>query len=265
MIRRAAIRVILPAVLLLTILFGVVGWIGSERALHPHYYKYKWTLATYPDLHPQTIRIHSQTGIDLSGRFFRADGSATIILASGYGDTQDQMLPFVEFLHRAGFNTLTYNMRARANSGGKFVTLGLLEQKDMISALDYLSSRPDVDSRHIGVLGISMGGAVAILAAAKDRRIARRSRRLRIQRRARSDCDKFRALHPPARLPLRPFDGVDSGFKSRHRREHSTSVDVIGSISPRPLLIIHGLNDQVVPPANSERNFARARQPKQLW
>ena len=42
-------------------------------------------------------------------------------------------------------------------------------------------------------------------------------------------------------------------------------VDVIGSISPRPLLIIHGLNDQVVPPANSERNFARARQPKQLW
>ena len=171
MIRRAAIRVILPAVLLLAILFGVVGWIGSERALHPHYYKYKWTLATYPDyiLKPYVSTVKQES--ILSGRFFRADGSATIILASGYGDTQDQMLPFAEFLHRAGFNTLTYNMRARANSGGKFVTLGLLEQKDMISALDYLSSRPDVDSRHIGVLGISMGGAVAILAAAKDRRI----------------------------------------------------------------------------------------------
>jgi alpha-beta hydrolase superfamily lysophospholipase len=37
-----------------------------------------------------------------------------VILASGYGDTQDQMLSIAEFLHHAGFSVLTYNSRARA-------------------------------------------------------------------------------------------------------------------------------------------------------
>lgn len=42
-------------------------------------------------------------------------------------------------------------------------------------------------------------------------------------------------------------------------------VDAVARIGPRPLLIIHCMNDQVVPPRNSERNFRAAREPKQFW
>jgi uncharacterized protein len=42
-------------------------------------------------------------------------------------------------------------------------------------------------------------------------------------------------------------------------------VDVIGTISPRPVLIIHGLADPLVPPSNSVRNYAAAQQPKEKW
>src|SRR5271170_6521034 len=86
--------------------FGVVGWIGSERALRPGYPHYKWNLATFPDLHPETILAIAADKITLSGRFFRGNRPSLIILASGYGDTQDQMLPIAEFLHQAGFGVV---------------------------------------------------------------------------------------------------------------------------------------------------------------
>lgn len=42
-------------------------------------------------------------------------------------------------------------------------------------------------------------------------------------------------------------------------------MDVIAEVSPRPLLIIHESGDAIVPVDNSLRNFAAARQPKELW
>jgi dienelactone hydrolase len=38
-------------------------------------------------------------------------------------------------------------------------------------AIDYLCSRPDVDARRVGCLGLSLGGFRAVLLAAKDRRV----------------------------------------------------------------------------------------------
>lgn len=43
---------------------------------------------------------------------------------------------------------------------------------DVVRAVDYLTARPDVDASRIGVVGISMGGIQAYLAAAIDSRIA---------------------------------------------------------------------------------------------
>src|SRR5690348_7352223 len=143
MFRKALVRVLVPIVVVSVVALGGVGWIGSERALHPHYYHYKWSVSSFSDLTPENITIHSSTGISLTGRFFPGARKSLIVLASGYGDTQDQMLPYAEFLHRAGFTTLTYNMRARATSGGEYVTLGVFEQKDMISVVNYAMSRKD--------------------------------------------------------------------------------------------------------------------------
>jgi hypothetical protein len=123
MIRKLAFRLILLLFLLALIAVGTIGWVGSERALHPGYYRYKWSLASYSDLQPERIEIHSSTGIDLQGRFFPSSTRRLIVLVSGYGDTEDQMLPFAEFLHQAGFSALTFNGRARATSGGEYVTL----------------------------------------------------------------------------------------------------------------------------------------------
>jgi fermentation-respiration switch protein FrsA (DUF1100 family) len=265
MFRKAVIRVLAPVVMLSILVLGGVGWVGSERALHPAYRQYRWSLSTFPDLRPENVTIHSSTGVSLSGRFFPGARRALIVLAAGYGDTQDQMLPFAEFLHRAGFTSLTYNTRARATSGGEYVTLGVYEQKDLISVVNYAMSRNDVDPKQIAVLGLSMGGATAILSAAQDSSI----------RAVVDDCGFSDApgviaasfehfIHLPA-FPFAPVTvwianeraGIDVGGVR--------PMDVISRISPRPILIIHGLAEYVVPVENSRRNFAAAREPKQLW
>jgi uncharacterized protein len=265
MFRKVAFRVAAVLLLLLLIAVGAIGWVGSERALHPGYNKYNWSLATYPDLRPEAIHIHSSTGIDLQGRFFSGQNREVIILASGYGETQEQMLPFAEFLHRAGFNVLTFNSRARTTSGGEYVTLGALEQKDLISAVDFAVRRPDVDPGRIGVLGMSLGGATAILAAAADKQI-----RAVVDDCGFSDASSAIAasfqhfIHLPA-MPFAPITVWIASYRAGIDVARVRPVDVIGQISPRPILIIHGLDDYTMPVANSERNFAAAREPKELW
>ncbi len=252
-------------VLLSLAVLGVVGWIGSERALHPAYHRYKWTLATFPDLHPEEIRFRGADDVWLQGRLFRGEKPALVILASGYGDTQDQMLSIAEFLHRAGFAVVTYDPRARATSGGKYVTLGVLEQRDMLALVKYLAGRQDVGAKRIGVLGISMGGATAILAAAQDQRI-----RAVVDDSGFSDATRVIAasfehfVHLPA-FPFAPVTVAIADLRAGIDVTRVRPMDVIGKISPRPVLIIHEADDLVVPAANSERNFAAAREPKELW
>jgi hypothetical protein len=188
-----------------------------------------------------------------------------VILASGYGETQDQMLSIAEFLHRAGFSVLTYNSRARATSGGKYVTLGAMEQQDVVSLVNYAVGRRDVDANRIGILGISMGGASAILAAAKDKRL-----RAVVDDSGFSDAPRVIAagfehfIHLPA-FPFAPITVGIADFRANVDVNRVRPMDVIAEVSPRPLLIIHDSGDAVVPVDNSLRNFAAARQPKELW
>ena len=143
----------------LLVLLGAVGWIGSERAIHPAAKHYATTLAAYPDLHPSEIRFQSRTRVAIAATFFPGVRHAVIVLSHGYGDNQAQMLPYAEFLHGAGYSVLTYDMRNRGRSGGEAVTLGALESLDLVSAVE----AKGIEAR-IGTLagGIILGVTQAI-------------------------------------------------------------------------------------------------------
>jgi dipeptidyl aminopeptidase/acylaminoacyl peptidase len=252
------------AVLALAFLLGV-AWIGSERALRPRGNTYPWRLADFPDLAPEEVRLSSGTGITIAGRFFPGRRPATIVLSNGYGEHQDQMLPVTDFLTRAGFSVFTYDMRSRGRSDGRYVTLGALEQADLMSVVDYLASRPDVDAGRIGAFGLSLGASVSVMAAAHDRRI----------RAVVADCGFSDApgivsssFEHFVGLPSWPFGPVTVRLAERRAGvsiHDVRPVDVVGAISPRPLLLIHGTDDIPVPPENSQRLFDHAGEPKELW
>ena len=51
--------------------------------------------------------------------------------------------------------------------------------------------------------------------------------------------------------------GIDSG--------DIVPEQAVADVAPRPLLIVHGLEDETISPADSEAIFAAAGEPKELW
>ena len=73
----------------------------------------------------------------------------------------------------AGFAVLRYDKRGIGQSGGRSESASLADfAEDVRAAVKMLSDRKDIDPKRIAVIGHSEGGAIALLAAAKEKRIA---------------------------------------------------------------------------------------------
>ncbi|HUA59825.1 MAG TPA: alpha/beta hydrolase [Verrucomicrobiae bacterium] len=253
-----------PIGLLILATLGI-GWIASERAIHPAASSYAKGFDDFPSLHPQQANFESRTHARIDSRFFPGARRSTIVLSHGYGDDLVQMLPYADFLVRQGFSVLTYDMRSRGRSTGDAVTMGSLETLDLLSAVDYLTKRPDVDPDRIGALGLSLGASATILAAARDSRI-----RAVVDDSGFSDApaairSSFQHFIGLPQFPFAPLTAAIVRLRTGIDVNRIRPVDVIGQISPRPLLIVHCENDKTLPPDNSERNFAAAKEPKRFW
>jgi len=120
---------------------------------------------------------------------------------------------------------------------------------DLMRAIDYLESRNDIDLRRIGFIGFSMGGMVGTMFCAHESRI--RAVALGITG---GDFSKFKSL------------GGDEEAADRFR-EASRIIDPIhyaSMISPRPLLMINGSRDEIIPKPATEALFNAARDPKRI-
>lgn len=254
------LAVLIPAGVIAAGAFAVV-WRASGQALRPPRIPAASSLEAYPNLRAEEVLLEGRDGATLSGRFFRGRSSATVVLVHGYSANQDEMLPVAAALHSAGFGIFTYDARGCGRSGGA-VTFGAREQDDLIAVVDHLAVRAGVDPSRIGVLGFSMGAATAILAAARDRRIA-----AIVADSAWSDARSWLRpslrsflVHPRERFSPASLKLVE--LRARIDLDLLRPVDVVGRISPRPLLLLHGSADSVVLPEDSERLLAAAGEPK---
>jgi pimeloyl-ACP methyl ester carboxylesterase len=76
-------------------------------------------------------------------------------------------------LAEQGFIVLRYDKRGVGQSGGRNERVTLQDYADdLITAVKWLEKRKDIDPRHIAVAGHSEGGAVAMLAATREKKIA---------------------------------------------------------------------------------------------
>jgi fermentation-respiration switch protein FrsA (DUF1100 family) len=147
-------------------------------------------------------------------------------------------------------------------SEGDLCTIGDLERLDVLSAVDFATrTAPDLP---VVVYGASMGGAAALLAAAEDTRIravvadsAYARLNLAVKSWWRSAVGKASILLHPTLLIGRLY--------TRQSAHKVAPEAVIAHIAPRPVLLMHGTHDQLIPPSHAERLFHAAREPKQLW
>lgn len=114
------------------------------------------------DLAVQVVRIPRANSAPIAGWFVAGeDGRAGVLLLHGVRADRRQMLGRARFLNQAGYSVLLIDLQAHGETPGDFISFGVLESRDARAALDFLRSRLRV--RQAGVIGVSLGGAAALL------------------------------------------------------------------------------------------------------
>src|SRR4051794_18375006 len=212
----------------------------------------------------EEVRFATRDGIGLHGWLFRAvDAAASVILLHGHGSNKDSLLPLAGMLYPR-FNVLMVDLRGHGESEGVRTTIGYEERQDVHAAVDLLEAR---GLGPVGIFGMSMGAATAILAAAEDERLAAIV--------ADSPYGRLRwAIAQGARLRGYPsfaaplIATLGCGVTALHLRfplRAFDPIEVIGRIAPRPLLLMHGVEDDIIPVRSAYALFRRAGEPKELW
>jgi fermentation-respiration switch protein FrsA (DUF1100 family) len=140
------------------------------------------------------------------------------------------------------------------------------EIEDLKMAVSWILSRKEVVKDKIGVNGLSLGGVIAILTAAKDRRV-----KVVSLWSTPSDFTSFTKIEPNLtdRLLKQYYVDLSSGYRigkafltdlNKHR-----VTEAVSKIAPRPLLIIHGTKDDVVPLWHAGRLYEAAGEPKEKF
>jgi uncharacterized protein len=212
----------------------------------------------------EAVSFSSADGLRLSGWWLpQAQPRGVLIACHGHGGSKDDMLGISTNTWRAGYSVLLFDFRGRGESDPWPQTLVSREVDDLHAAVAFAAAR--APAARLAVLGFSMGAAVAILAAATEPRIAAVV--------ADSSFTSGRAvvahnIRSVMRLPTEALVlAADEFVRLRHgyRFSQARPIDVIGQIAPRPLLIIHGANDTLVPVVHAQQLYQAAGEPRQLW
>ena len=198
-------------------------------------------------------------GITLRGWFIPSSNGAAVVLAHGTDADRTQLATEAHLLARNGYGVLLFDWPGHGESGGA-VTWNVSERAALEAALDFASRAPGSDPDRIGVLAFSMGCMIAIQVAARDRRVAA----LVVE-------GTFAAADDQVRYAFRHWGFLSQwpalwtarwlGLKPDEQRPK----DVIADIAPRPVFVIAGAADDMVPPDQSRVLFDAAREPKSWW
>jgi fermentation-respiration switch protein FrsA (DUF1100 family) len=215
----------------------------------------------------EDVRFRSTDGLELAGWYLPPDpdgDGATLIYLHGARNQREEMLAQAVMLRQHGYGALLFDMRAHGESEGEVSTLGYAEVEDLRGALAYLQTRPEVNGERIGVVGHSMGGAVAIRGAARIpaiRTVVAQSAYTSVEDNIATGVRAFMRL-PPVFAPLVTWFGErETGLDIRQVRP----IEDVSQIAPRAILIVQGAQDPAVPPENGIRLYEAAKEPKEFY
>jgi dipeptidyl aminopeptidase/acylaminoacyl peptidase len=240
-----AVALIIVAAVLLVRVTGVAESIAYYPSREPFA-----TPAIYED-----VWITTEDGVRLHAWFMPARNippgtpAPAILHVHGNAGNISSHQSFSDFLTLRGFHVLIFDYRNYGRSDPGHTRRPELV-RDTRAVLDALLERPNVDPDRVGVLGVSLGAAFALEAAAADPRV-----------RAVATVSAFSSWQAvasdmlPVAGPLLIRPGADP-------------ADAAPRLADRPLLIMHGDRDEIIPLPHAARIHAAAEQagvPAELW
>lgn len=198
----------------------------------------------------ETIDFKSADGTALHGWFIPAKGKAakaTVVFSHGNAGSIGHHLGFCAWLAEAGYNVILYDYRGFGKSGGTVDRRGMID--DVKAAFVYARKRPDIDTSRLVSYGHSLGGAQSVTALGET---------------------------PVKGLRAIVIDGAFASYLAMARivggqlgaslvTDELAPKDFVKNLSPVPLLVVHGDQDEVVPVSQGKQLFEAAGQPKTFF
>ncbi len=175
-----------------------------------------------------TVKIPTSDGLTLSGFYLNSDSDKTVLFFHGNAGNISSRLSRLEFFRELGLNALMFDYRGYGASEGRIRKEADL-YLDAEATLEYLHAERGVADENLIIWGRSLGGAIAIDTAAKNKNIAK----LIAESTFTSIPDVAARFYPL--LPVRLLS-----------RYQFASVDKVSAISV-PTLIIHSSDDRTIP------------------
>ena len=203
------------------------------------------------------LTVTAPDGTDIGGVLYTPKGLETaplILCAHGLGADHESMEYWAEELSRLGLAAFCFDFRGTGGlSGGSETEMSVLtEAEDVLALLDAAQAWPGIDADRVVLLGESQGGfACAIAAGRQPKSVAG----MILLYPAFVIPDHIRAMFPDAEtIPEVVTDYLWVTVGRRYALD-MLDYDAYNEIAgySRPVLIIHGSEDTLVPVSYSER------------
>lgn len=199
----------------------------------------------------EDVRFHAPDGVELAGWWFdRTDSELVVIVCHGHRSNKSEMLGLGPGLWRAGHTVLAFDFRGCGESADGPQSLAFHEQRDLSAAIDLAGSRrPDAK---VVLVGFSMGASTALLCAADDPRVAA----VVLDSPFATMSDVVVTAYRKYRLPgvaLLPVADLVNRLRYGYAFAHVRPIDAIERIPPRPIMLLHGTADRIIPYGHAEQ------------
>lgn len=180
-----------------------------------------------------------------------------VVLLHGSGADRTQVVPQAMLLAGRGYGLLLFDSPGHGESEGR-VLFGAPERAALEAGLDFLQK--EKATRRVGVFGFSLGAYIGLQVAAADERIASvalEGTPSDMEEQVYYEYRRWSPVAPWGALLALRHVGVDL--------RGSRPIDLVARVAPRPVFLIAGLADPVIPASMSQQLYDAARGPRELW
>lgn len=208
----------------------------------------------------------SYDGLELKATFFKneqSDGKA-VILAHGYKGNHEHMSDLVKFYFDQGFDILMPDARGHGDSEGNYIGYGWHDRKDYQEWIKQLIEKNNSD--RVFLHGNSMGAALVLMTSGEElpeavKGIVADSGYTSVKEELSYQLKHL--YHLPA-FPLMDITSLITKVKAGYTFEEASAVEQVKE-NTKPLFIIHGAEDELVPTEMANTLYEHASGEKKLW